>query len=256
MVFPDFRRPALTFTWQRDPLFKEFRNVFTAEGLRSLVVVGLQIKERSCGALLVSSRAFRTFESSELRLMLAIGNQVSAALQNRYLSQAVDRRNEELRILHRVGEALRATFDLEVQAEILQREVRGLLGTTTFSLAFQDSRDGRLETVYAYEDGSRDKPKAFGLSEYVLRTRAPLMITHKFLEEARRLGVASVDPRIRTWCGGPINFSDSSMGVMAVADTKDEHTLNEERSEEHTSELQSLAYLVCRLLLEKKKYKP
>src|SRR5205823_7613218 len=28
------------------------------------------------------------------------------------------------------------------------------------------------------------------------------------------------------------------------------------RSEEHTSELQSLAYLVCRLLLEKKKYKP
>src|SRR2546425_5612554 len=32
-------------------------------------------------------------------------------------------------------------------------------------------------------------------------------------------------------------------------------TLNVERSEEHTSELQSLAYLVCRLLLEKKKKK-
>src|SRR2546425_3565234 len=31
---------------------------------------------------------------------------------------------------------------------------------------------------------------------------------------------------------------------------------HDERSEEHTSELQSLAYLVCRLLLEKKKQKP
>src|SRR2546425_6159880 len=30
-------------------------------------------------------------------------------------------------------------------------------------------------------------------------------------------------------------------------------TRDERRSEEHTSELQSLAYLVCRLLLEKKK---
>src|SRR2546425_9674943 len=30
---------------------------------------------------------------------------------------------------------------------------------------------------------------------------------------------------------------------------------DEQRSEEHTSELQSLAYLVCRLLLEKKKQK-
>src|SRR2546425_4160014 len=33
------------------------------------------------------------------------------------------------------------------------------------------------------------------------------------------------------------------------------HPLNIYRSEEHTSELQSLAYLVCRLLLEKKKKK-
>src|SRR2546425_6971427 len=32
-----------------------------------------------------------------------------------------------------------------------------------------------------------------------------------------------------------------------------EPIFEEERSEEHTSELQSLAYLVCRLLLEKKK---
>src|SRR3989441_3397157 len=31
------------------------------------------------------------------------------------------------------------------------------------------------------------------------------------------------------------------------------HLAAEDRSEEHTSELQSLAYLVCRLLLEKKK---
>src|SRR2546425_12436847 len=36
-----------------------------------------------------------------------------------------------------------------------------------------------------------------------------------------------------------------------VGDTKIDAEI--ERSEEHTSELQSLAYLVCRLLLEKKK---
>src|SRR2546425_4629527 len=36
---------------------------------------------------------------------------------------------------------------------------------------------------------------------------------------------------------------------------KDIDGMTKERSEEHTSELQSLAYLVCRLLLEKKKNK-
>src|SRR5205823_14362747 len=36
---------------------------------------------------------------------------------------------------------------------------------------------------------------------------------------------------------------------------RDDIVVNPARSEEHTSELQSLAYLVCRLLLEKKKKK-
>src|SRR3989441_7313340 len=36
----------------------------------------------------------------------------------------------------------------------------------------------------------------------------------------------------------------------------DEACSDVDRSEEHTSELQSLAYLVCRLLLEKKKDEP
>src|SRR3712207_8788187 len=42
--------------------------------------------------------------------------------------------------------------------------------------------------------------------------------------------------------------------VRRAADKKTElaHTLNGSRSEEHTSELQSRQYLVCRLLLEKK----
>src|SRR5687767_15442637 len=38
-----------------------------------------------------------------------------------------------------------------------------------------------------------------------------------------------------------------------MGDWKPEKELDVDRSEEHTSELQSLAYLVCRLLLEKKK---
>src|SRR5205823_13859920 len=40
----------------------------------------------------------------------------------------------------------------------------------------------------------------------------------------------------------------SALGLVASDERRDEV-----RSEEHTSELQSLAYLVCRLLLEKKK---
>src|SRR2546425_13122879 len=44
--------------------------------------------------------------------------------------------------------------------------------------------------------------------------------------------------------GCSVTFTPTSLGSLTIT-----------RSEEHTSELQSLAYLVCRLLLEKKKKK-
>src|SRR2546427_9216014 len=56
-----------------------------------------------------------------------------------------------------------------------------------------------------------------------------------------------------------LQAAKSSNGTTAFAGPRDEpffvdlHVFDEERSEEHTSELQSQSNLVCRLLLEKKK---
>src|SRR2546425_2704706 len=43
------------------------------------------------------------------------------------------------------------------------------------------------------------------------------------------------------------------LALQVLGDLLDQQVAERDRSEEHTSELQSLAYLVCRLLLEKKK---
>src|SRR6478609_10503554 len=48
--------------------------------------------------------------------------------------------------------------------------------------------------------------------------------------------------------------TDRSCGATAGRGRGRRTRRGRRRSEEHTSELQSLAYLVCRLLLEKKKY--
>src|SRR3712207_7757717 len=62
--------------------------------------------------------------------------------------------------------------------------------------------------------------------------------------EMRRVGAT-------TWHTLPTSVEGSRL----VAEVDDERFRNGSRSEEHTSELQSRQYLVCRLLLEKKKKK-
>src|SRR3712207_8610679 len=56
--------------------------------------------------------------------------------------------------------------------------------------------------------------------------------------------------------GSGLDLSMEDMKIRGAGEILGEkqHGLIETRSEEHTSELQSRQYLVCRLLLEKKKY--
>src|SRR5205823_3867369 len=54
---------------------------------------------------------------------------------------------------------------------------------------------------------------------------------------------------------GVLEVLPDGFGFLRSPDKSETIGQNFERSEEHTSELQSLAYLVCRLLLEKKKKK-
>src|SRR2546425_4103014 len=84
------------------------------------------------------------------------------------------------------------------------------------------------------------------------RPRAPYAdgspSAHKI--ESRAHGAASASPR------APRDESAVAWRALSRSCTGIHATLvGCRRSEEHTSELQSLAYLVCRLLLEKKKKK-
>src|SRR5689334_24484365 len=64
--------------------------------------------------------------------------------------------------------------------------------------------------------------------------------------------------KLTTWAGSPVNLA-RSLGSCVATPTGHVfrwHTrMRMQRSEEHTSELQSQFHLVCRLLLEKKKKK-
>src|SRR2546423_5697996 len=67
--------------------------------------------------------------------------------------------------------------------------------------------------------------------------------------------------RSNTTVTGPDSLKAAKVKVCSVAGSTPGEKIKayidqSQRSEEHTSELQSLAYLVCRLLLEKKKNHP
>ena len=260
MIFPDLSKPELLTAWQREPLFHEFLHVFLAEGMRTLLVVGLRVKDQCCGAMLVGSEKRRSYLPGELKLLLGLGNQIGVALENRSLQKGAERHEQELQLLHRLGDALSATFDFQAQLQILSKELKGLLGDVNFTLALQDSAQMGVDHFYAFSSDS-GLPKGEALMDYVLQARAPLMLTTDFGGAARDVSVEPTEyilctggqpsytpefqravrsmafgngdgrSRIRTWCGVPVSFSDSSAGVLALVDCERERALDKRQFE-------------------------
>ncbi|HET7840792.1 MAG TPA: diguanylate cyclase, partial [Terriglobia bacterium] len=236
----------------------EFQNRLLAEGLRTLVVLGLRVKDQSCGAILIGSRRSRAYLPGELKLLLGLGNLISVALENRLLQKVAERHQEELRLLHRIGEALSATFDFQTQLRILSRELKGLLGEVNFTLALQDPADMAIDHIYSFTNGN-GHPKGETLMDYVLKARAPLMLTTDFGGAARGMPVEPTEyilctggqpssssefqqavrsmtfgnggARMRTWCGVPVHFSDNSVGALALVDCERERALDKRQFE-------------------------
>jgi diguanylate cyclase (GGDEF)-like protein/putative nucleotidyltransferase with HDIG domain len=263
MVFPDLLRGELKSAWQRDARFQQFREVLLAEGLRTLLVAPFQGRERSYGALLVGSRRARLFSPGELKLLLALAQPISLALENRFLSQTARRHREDLHTLNRIVEAVSASFEPRSQLATLRHELAGILGPAELSLTLQDAGEGACHTIFA-SDGEAEgaappRPPDENLVNYVLQSGAPLLVSSDFqrpsgqasqeqseyvlcsggplagspeLESVLRgLAVSPDLPHVRTWCGIPIRFSDSSLAVLALADYKRERAWDDQQLE-------------------------
>jgi diguanylate cyclase (GGDEF)-like protein len=217
---------------QRQPLFQNLIHLMRAEGLRTMLVIGLVTSGRKYGALLVGRRANAgRFRSAELKLSIAIGNQVSVALENWSLNRAAKQHNEEMQVLYSVGRALRDTFDLKAQIDILRRGMKDLLAGSDFSLAMQEFPGGPIEIVVPFqqEDGtpSATKVHATVLEDHVVQTRSPLLISQDCQWARYPVEPGPTGMRMGTWCGVPIHFSDGTIGVLAVANFQREGAITQ-----------------------------
>ncbi len=214
-----FRPSASWAALEKEDAFRRFRQLAMEENLRAVVGISLQAKERVFGVLLLGTPDNRRFMPAELRLLLALGHQIGMAIENSYLIQQTSRRTEELHILNEIGRALSSTLDLDELFEKIFSELQRLFDVSNFYIAFYDSRTDEirfeLEVAENVRVARRSRQAGNRLTEYMIRTRQPVLIREHFAEEVRRLGV-EVHSQTGCFCGVPLVLYDRAIGAMAV----------------------------------------
>jgi diguanylate cyclase (GGDEF)-like protein/putative nucleotidyltransferase with HDIG domain len=216
--FRDLRDDSMA-ALEKEPAIRRFRELALKQGLRSLVAISLQAKEQAFGVLLLGTPDGRRFAPAELRLLLALGHQIGMAVENSYLIQQTSRRSEELHVLNEIGRALSSTLNKEDLLRKVWEELRRLFDVENFYIAALDTV--RDEMIFDIEiiDGMvmprRTRPAGNHITEYIIRTRQPVLIREDYVNEAKRLGIEPMRTK-GCFCGVPLVAYDHAIGAMAV----------------------------------------
>src|SRR6202163_3187082 len=209
VVFRDLGRDASWAALEGEEAFRRFRQLAMGQGLRTVVGISLQAKEKAFGVLFLGTPDSRRFTAAELRLLLALGHQIGMAVENSYLVQQTARRSEELHMLNEIGRALSSTLDPEALFETMLTEMKRLFEVNHFYVALHDTARNEVRFEVEVVDGvtlpKRSRPVGDQyMTEYLMRTRQPVLIRGNYNEEIHKLGLESQYQHQGCFCGVPL----------------------------------------------------
>ncbi|HME13145.1 MAG TPA: diguanylate cyclase [Candidatus Acidoferrum sp.] len=216
--FRDLRDAGLN-ALEKEESIRRFRELMLAQGLRSVVAISLQAKEQAFGVLLLGTPDARRFTPAELRLLLALGHQIGMAVENSYLIQQTARRSEELHVLNEIGRALSSTLNKEDLLRKIWEELRRLFDVENFYIAEFDAENDEivfeLEMIGGERQPARRRAAANFITEYIIRTRQPVLIRDNYVAEVRKMGIEPIREG-GCFCGVPLVAYDRVIGALAV----------------------------------------
>lgn len=138
------------------------REVFAMLGIQSLGAIPLQSKDRVLGVMDVAFPAPRVFGEQEQQLLLLIGNQIGAAIENAQLYSEVQAQVQRITSLYELGKKLTGALDSRTLLQAVSLELSRALPMTNFSYMVFVADSCSVATLYerSLEDAKYFGPKA------------------------------------------------------------------------------------------------
>jgi two-component system, NtrC family, sensor histidine kinase KinB len=153
-------------------------------------------------------------------LALALGTSSFISHNLALTSERLQRRLQELSSLQAVGQVLSKSLDLQAVVDAIYEQVSTLLPAPSFYLALYDPELDEVSFPIVMDAGRRvesaTRRTRLGLTEHVIKTRAPLLLQGDVAIQAAGLGLEQIGQNAACWLGIPIIAGDAPLGMFAV----------------------------------------
>ncbi|MGH2536082.1 MAG: GAF domain-containing protein [Candidatus Promineifilaceae bacterium] len=187
----------------------------------SLIYVPLRSGQRTHGVMSVQSYRYTAYKPSDMALLTGIANYVAVALDNAQLFQQARIQAEELAILNEMGRRLTSLVDPAAILETVFQHTGRLMPAASFYVALYDASRDQVD-IQLFGQGEQAEPAQLrrragqGVTEYIIRSRRPLLIPEDVAARFAELGIEPIGRPALAWLGVPMLSADEVIGVVGV----------------------------------------
>ncbi len=131
-------------------------------------------------------------------------------------------RVNELNSLQTIGKTLSSSLELDTILKEIYTQVASLMPVRNFFVALYQPDTDEISFPLVFDSGKRlrwrTRHMGSGLTEYVIRTRQPLLVPDQFLTRVEALGVSSYGHQAECWLGVPLVAGSEIQGAICLQD--------------------------------------
>ncbi len=148
--------------------------------------------------------------------------------ERRRAEEKTTRKIKELAMLNQIGQALSKLATPTEIFQLLDEMISQIFDDRNLYVALYDEPSHCISFPLYKMDGikndvSSERPFGNGLTEYVIRTRAPLLISEKMDAALAQLGIQAIGRTAYCYFAVPMLVNDRAIGVIAVQDYEREY---------------------------------
>jgi GAF domain-containing protein len=140
-------------------------------------------------------------------------------------------RHHDLTVLRDIGVALSGTIEIDALADRIFEQTTRIMRTDNFYIALFDWKSNIVSFPLYVEDMLKQSVPsrrfANGMTEYLLRTGKPLLLSRDVLSQARELGIEPIGRACHSWIGIPMVVDGKGIGAIALQDFEHSEVYNQ-----------------------------
>ncbi|MBI3160326.1 MAG: GAF domain-containing protein [Chloroflexi bacterium] len=198
-----------------------FRNPYLPD-TRSEMALPLISRGLVLGALTIQSDREGAFTQEDITSLQTMADLIANIIENTRLFSQAQERAAELAILNEMARAYTESLDIDSVVEATYKYTGRLMDAENFYFGLYHAEENEIEFKLFTEDGQRIPPPeerfklGAGLTDHIVRTRAPLLIEENVEAFLGGLGLAPRGRPALCWLGVPLLRGAEVLGVIAV----------------------------------------